>query len=93
MEGVKIPHTSADDFPKGVVTLSSPWIPSPLEMEKKGILFSKFTQHPGDCVYTGYGAIHWVFCPVSISIILLFYLFYLIFFIEWSIQHCLELCA
>ena len=51
------------------------FFPSEKDLVKFEIKFQHLIQKPGDAVYTGYAAIHWVLNPVS-------FLFYLQFRME-----------
>jgi hypothetical protein len=41
------------------------WFPAEKELKELGIEFQHIVQKPGDAIYTGYGAAHWVYNPVS----------------------------
>ena len=66
MESINIPPTYKEQFGGKIITWREPWMPSTFEMDNLKIKYVSFTQHPGDMVYSSYGAIHWVLNPVSI---------------------------
>jgi hypothetical protein len=46
------------------------FFPSEKELSEHGISFQKIEQKPGDAIFNGYKAIHWVYNPVSSLIII-----------------------
>jgi len=41
------------------------WIPCEKDLLDRGIEFQYIIQKPGDAIYTGYKAVHWVYNPVG----------------------------